>query len=131
MMYARSLDFAHQTHTPLSRISQSRAGGPEKLVIVAASAGLVTAGLVLARRTNDSIRRHSIQPHSFAYPAISRRLSSSCFTSSGNTVNMLMDNNVEPMMLTLKAEAGECREAELRGLRLGHHNGLETFKHHN
>jgi hypothetical protein len=128
MMFARSLDFAHQTHPPLRRISQSRAGGPEKLAIAAVSVGLVTAGLVLARN-NDSMKRHSFQPHSFAYPVVSRRLSTSRFTCAGNPIDMLLDNNLEPMMLTLKAEAGECRETELRCLPLGPHKRLERFKH--
>lgn len=132
MMYARALDFAHQTHPPLSRISQSRAGGPETLAFAAASAGLVTAGLFLAIKTNDSIKRHSLQPHSFAYPVVSRRLSTSRFTTLANPVNMLTANNVEPTpMLTLKAEAGESRGIGLLCLRLGHHRCLETFKHHN
>jgi hypothetical protein len=48
---------------------------------------------------------------------------------------MLLDDDVEPIVLTLKAEAGECRDSELRShdgdqgaSRLGLHKQLEEFK---
>jgi hypothetical protein len=111
MMYARALDFARQTHPPLRRISQSRSGGPEKLAIAGLSVGLVTAGIVLATRNKDAIRRHSTKEHSFA---VSRGRSTSRVTFTGNPINVLLENSVKPMVLVLKAEAGECRETDLR-----------------
>lgn len=134
MMYhhARGLDWAHQTHHPLRRISQSRAGGPEKLAFAALSVGLVTAGRFVAKRNQEAMKRHSIKPYAFDYPLLSSG------TSMDIPFNVLLDDNVQPIMFTVKAEAWECRETELRShygdqsaSRPGPHEILETFKYHN
>ena len=108
--HARALDLAHQTH--LRRIRQSRAGGPEKLAIAAVSVGLVICGLFVVRRTNDTMKRHSTNQYSYAHPLVSRGLTTSRVTCMGNPIDMMLDNNVEPMILTLKAEAGDLHAIE-------------------
>jgi hypothetical protein len=61
MMYARALDWAHQTQRPMQRMSK---GGPQKTAAVYAAAAIATAGLIaMSRRSSaeNAVRRHSIK----------------------------------------------------------------------
>ena len=108
--HVRALESAHQTH--LNRISQSRTGGPEKLAVAAVSVGLVACGLFVVRRTNDTMKPHSTKQYSYAYPLVSSGLTTSRVTYMANPINMMLEDNVEPMILTLKAEAGDLHALE-------------------
>lgn len=61
MMYARALDWAHQTQKPMQRMAK---GGPQKAVAVYAAAGVATtAGLIIMSQRHafdeNAIQRHS------------------------------------------------------------------------
>lgn len=105
MMFARGLDWAHQTQGPLRRMSTSRPVGPAKLAVAAASVGtlVVIAGLT-RRNVNNSIVRHSTKQRLFADILLSSQLSASEIKCKGDPWSS-WDINPEPLFLTLTAES--------------------------
>ena len=61
-MYARALDWAHQTQRPMQRMSK---GGPQKAAAVYVAAGIATtAGLIAMSRQRTSPAENATQRHS-------------------------------------------------------------------